>query len=40
MKFANNTKLGGAVDYLKDRKALQRDLDRLTDLGNHSPYGI
>jgi len=28
-KFANDTKLGGAVDSLKDREALQRDLDRL-----------
>jgi len=28
-KFTDNTKLGGAVDSLKGREALQRDLDRL-----------
>ncbi|KAK4832303.1 hypothetical protein QYF61_021702 [Mycteria americana] len=28
-KFANDTKLGGAVDSLKGREVLQRDLDRL-----------
>ncbi|KAF4790485.1 hypothetical protein TURU_140640 [Turdus rufiventris] len=28
-KFANDRKLGGAVDSLKGREALQKDLDKL-----------
>jgi len=37
-KFAYDTELGAAVDSLKGREALQRDLDRET--GNHQLYEI
>ncbi|KAJ7405738.1 rna-directed dna polymerase from mobile element jockey-like [Willisornis vidua] len=39
-KFADGTKLGGAVDSLKGREALQGDLDKLQDwaLINHMEF--
>ncbi|KAJ7414881.1 rna-directed dna polymerase from mobile element jockey-like [Pitangus sulphuratus] len=39
-KFADSTKFGGSVDSLKDREALQKDLDTLEDwaITNHQKY--
>ncbi|XP_009069111.1 PREDICTED: uncharacterized protein LOC103798585, partial [Acanthisitta chloris] len=39
-KFANDTKLEEAVDFLKGREALLRDLDKFRDVDNHQSYEV
>lgn len=38
-KFAGDSKLGGAVDYLKDIKDLQRP-QKIGEMGHHQLYEV
>jgi len=39
-KFAGDIKLGGAVDLLKERYAIQKDIDRPEDWAHRNPVKI